>query len=299
MEGSRKRPFLRLPSSGKGNLKAGLSGRQSVSGRRISVSGQSAAHDLRFWDGSASLESKGRADGKPENLPIPAGCFSFRPDEPEREDNLARSSHVRLKHAQDKSCGLTAVIQSRNRRCSRLRTARSDCLSSRRSRKSMVLWALFHVKHHPDRPHSVPFQCAPETLPEASTTASVRQTFVCARVRPHFGGQAGLALCSGSFRPQSERVRGDRSIYRLKNRAAFPSQRKRSHPKNSDPAPHPIPRPYHDRIRIQNPTERGFYRKSPKSKSLGGKRMKKLVLLLALVLVVCPVLTACGGGTGG
>ena len=117
------------------------------------------------------------------------------------------------------------MIQSRNRRCSRLRTARSDCLSSRRSRKSMVLWALFHVKHHPARPHSVPFQCAPETLPEASTTASVRQTFVCARVRPHFGDQAGSALCSGSFRLQSERARGDRSIYRLKNRAAFPSQR--------------------------------------------------------------------------
>ena len=65
------------------------------------------------------------------------------------------------------------------------------------------------------------FQCAPETLPEASTTASVRQTFVCARVRPYFGDQAGLALWSGSFRLQSERARGDRSIYRLKNRAAL------------------------------------------------------------------------------
>ncbi|MBQ3861542.1 MAG: hypothetical protein II779_13505, partial [Clostridia bacterium] len=27
---------------------------------------------------------------------------------------------------------------------------------------------MFHVKHHPDRPHFVPFQCAPESLPEAA-----------------------------------------------------------------------------------------------------------------------------------
>ena len=27
---------------------------------------------------------------------------------------------------------------------------------------------LFHVKHHPDRPHFVPFPCAPESLPEAA-----------------------------------------------------------------------------------------------------------------------------------
>ena len=27
---------------------------------------------------------------------------------------------------------------------------------------------MFHVKHYPDHPHSVPFQCAPEFLPEAA-----------------------------------------------------------------------------------------------------------------------------------
>ena len=37
----------------------------------------------------------------------------FKSDEPENGANLARSSHVLLKHAQDKSCGLAAVIQSR------------------------------------------------------------------------------------------------------------------------------------------------------------------------------------------
>ena len=47
------------------------------------------------------------------NGAIPAGFFRFNPDEPENEANLARSVFVQLKHAQDKSCGLTAVIQAR------------------------------------------------------------------------------------------------------------------------------------------------------------------------------------------
>ncbi len=50
---------------------------------------------------------------KPEHGAILAGRFRFNPDEPEHGGNLARSSVVQLKHAQDKSCGLAAVIQSR------------------------------------------------------------------------------------------------------------------------------------------------------------------------------------------
>ena len=70
----------------------------------------------------------------------------FRRDEPENEANPARSSHVRLKHAQDKSCGLAAEIQARIRRCSRVRAAGSVCSFSRGGRKTMVFLALFHVK---------------------------------------------------------------------------------------------------------------------------------------------------------
>ena len=40
----------------------------------------------------------------------------FRRDEPENEVNLARSLFLKLKHAQDKSCGLAAVIQARMER---------------------------------------------------------------------------------------------------------------------------------------------------------------------------------------
>ena len=46
-----------------------------------------------FLYGSASPASqgwKGRADVQPGNGAIPAGLFRFRPDEPERGDNLAR-----------------------------------------------------------------------------------------------------------------------------------------------------------------------------------------------------------------
>ena len=42
-----------------------------------------------------------------------ADLYRINPDEPKHGDNLARSSVVQLKHAQDKSCGLTAEIQAR------------------------------------------------------------------------------------------------------------------------------------------------------------------------------------------
>jgi len=51
------------------------------------------------------------------NGAIFARSFRFKPDEPGHGANLARSLFGWLKHAQDKSCGLTAVIQARIRRC--------------------------------------------------------------------------------------------------------------------------------------------------------------------------------------
>ena len=48
------------------------------------------------------------------------------------------------------------------------------------------------------------------------------QDLSCARVQPHFGDQAGLSPCSGSFRLQSEKTREDRFMFRLKNRASLP-----------------------------------------------------------------------------
>ncbi len=43
--------------------------------------------------------------------------------------------------------GLAAVIQARIRRCSRVHAAGSDCLSSRRSRKTRSFVIMFHMKH--------------------------------------------------------------------------------------------------------------------------------------------------------
>ena len=50
---------------------------------------------------------------QPVSWAIPARLNRFRNDEPKHEVNLARSSVVKLKHAQNKFCGLAAVIQSR------------------------------------------------------------------------------------------------------------------------------------------------------------------------------------------
>ena len=57
----------------------------------LSASGGRALRDLRFLYGSASLGWKGRAVLKLKQGAIFAGLFRFRPDEPEREANLARS----------------------------------------------------------------------------------------------------------------------------------------------------------------------------------------------------------------
>ena len=66
---------------------------------------------------SGGFEGKGvgvgRAGLQSVNGAIPAGMDRFKPDEPENEANLARSSVVKPKHAQNKFCGLAAVIQSR------------------------------------------------------------------------------------------------------------------------------------------------------------------------------------------
>ena len=59
----------------------------------------------------------GRAVLKLKHGAILAGCCRFNPDEPENEDNLARSLVVQSKHARSKLLGLAAVIQPRNRRC--------------------------------------------------------------------------------------------------------------------------------------------------------------------------------------
>lgn len=60
----------------------------------MSASGGRALRDLRFLYGSASPASQGfggRAVLKLKQGAIFAGLFRFRPDEPEREANLARS----------------------------------------------------------------------------------------------------------------------------------------------------------------------------------------------------------------
>ena len=76
-----------------------------------------AVRDLRFSDGSASLGfggTRGLAAGKWGDL---RGLFQIQTGRAEHDVFLARSLVVKLKHAQNKFCGLTAVIQSRNRRC--------------------------------------------------------------------------------------------------------------------------------------------------------------------------------------
>ncbi|MBQ5356281.1 MAG: hypothetical protein IIU08_10475 [Clostridia bacterium] len=55
----------------------------------------------------------GRADVQLGNGAIFAGLYGLQLERAEHGANPARSSVVQLKHAQDKSCGLAAVIQSR------------------------------------------------------------------------------------------------------------------------------------------------------------------------------------------
>ncbi|MBQ5355701.1 MAG: hypothetical protein IIU08_07515, partial [Clostridia bacterium] len=76
--------------------------------------------DFWLFYGSAPPAAQGfggRAVVRPGNGAIFAGFFKFKPDEPVRGDNLARSLFVQPKHAQNKFCGLTAVIPARIRRC--------------------------------------------------------------------------------------------------------------------------------------------------------------------------------------
>ncbi len=122
---------------------------------------------------------------------------------------------------------------------------------------------MFHVKHHPGRPHSVPFQCAPESPAEASTTASVRQTLSAhvstARRRPREVDFMFRLVVS-----ESVQVRGDRPIYRLQDRASrrrllFP-QITPENPKQNSPRPqsflihnHSFPPPHS--FNFQNPLD--------------------------------------------
>ena len=82
-------------------------------GRELSAAGGVRCGIIGFLYGSASLGFKGRAVVQPGDGAIFAGPYRFRHDEPEHGVLLARSVFGKLKHAQDKSCGLAAVIQSR------------------------------------------------------------------------------------------------------------------------------------------------------------------------------------------
>ena len=69
--------------------------------------------DLCFfiWERFAGMEgTRARSAGEWGN---PRGLIQIQTDKPENEGNLARSVFVQPKHAQDKSCGLAAVIQAR------------------------------------------------------------------------------------------------------------------------------------------------------------------------------------------
>ena len=75
---------------------------------------------------------------------------------------------------------------------------------------------MFHVKHHPDRPHFVPFQCAPES--PAKPAELVLRMFQPSEHRPreenamfrssclNLSGPAGIAPCFGfkSARPDAD-----------------------------------------------------------------------------------------------
>ena len=112
----------------------------------MSASGGGLCGIFCFLDGSAPLGWKGRAVVQPGNGAIFAECCSFRHDERNMEVSsrgLRRAVELVRRINPAGSAG-DSVAQSA---LSRFRTARSGCLSSRRLRKSMVLWALFHVKH--------------------------------------------------------------------------------------------------------------------------------------------------------
>ena len=73
---------------------------------KIYASGGGHCGIFGFLSGGATLGFGRRAVVQPGNGAIFAGFFKFKPDEPVRGDNLARSLFVQPKHAQDKSRGL-------------------------------------------------------------------------------------------------------------------------------------------------------------------------------------------------
>ena len=93
---------------------------------------------------------------------------------------------------------------------------------------------LFHVKHHVFLRTPSPFQCAPESPPEAAG-------FILRMFQPHVGDQAGLPPCSGSSNLQSAKAREEyEPVFDTETRVpSIPA--KRSHTKNrkSRTAPHP------------------------------------------------------------
>ena len=94
--------------------------------------------DLCFSEGSASLGFWGTRDlvaGKWGDL---RGLIPIQTGRAEHGVFLARSLVVKLKHAQDKSCGLTAVIQARIWRYRVFGVSGPVCPASRGQRKIKV-----------------------------------------------------------------------------------------------------------------------------------------------------------------
>ena len=79
--------------------------------------GGRAVRDLSFLYGSASLGFGGRAVVQPGKGAIFAGWFRFKPDEPVREDNPARSLFVQFNPCAEQVLRPPAEIQARIRRC--------------------------------------------------------------------------------------------------------------------------------------------------------------------------------------
>ena len=72
----------------------------------VKRTGQSAVRDLRFLDGSAPLEWKGRAVFQPEHRAVFAHCFELQTERAGTWRQPGLIADVQLKHAQNKFCGL-------------------------------------------------------------------------------------------------------------------------------------------------------------------------------------------------
>ncbi|MBQ3860712.1 MAG: hypothetical protein II779_09290, partial [Clostridia bacterium] len=93
---------------------------------------------------------------------------------------------------------------------------------------------LFPVKHHSDRPHAVPFQCATESPPQGRRIYPAHVS--AARPKTARGKRHVPLAMSESAEP-----REDHPILRLHDRASPESQRSVPIQKNENPA-HPSPR---------------------------------------------------------